>query len=301
MKTHRQNLGGTFTALVTPMNRDGSVDFGALDKLVDWQIDAGIEGLVPCGTTGESATMDAQERASVIERVIARANTRAGNRVTVIAGAGSNDTRAAIEHQRRAKDVGASYSLVATPYYNKPTPEGLYRHYSALREAVDLPIVIYNVPGRTACDMKPATVSRLSSIDGIVAIKEATGDLDRVAAIRKSTPADFAILSGDDPSACALAFMGGDGVISVSSNVVPKQMSEMMRYALQGKVSEARAEHNRLRPLFEALFWESNPIPVKAALVLQKRLQENYRLPLCEMNAELRTKLAEVLKVGGWL
>ncbi|MEE8408503.1 MAG: 4-hydroxy-tetrahydrodipicolinate synthase [Myxococcota bacterium] len=297
MTIGRKELRGVFTALVTPMNRDGSIDTGALDALVDGQLEAGVDGLVPCGTTGESATMNAEERQRVIARVVNRVN----NRVPVVAGAGSNNTAGAIEHQKRAKETGAPVTLVATPYYNKPTPEGLYRHYSALLEAVDIPILLYNVPGRTACDMKPETVERIAKLGGIVGIKEATADLDRVAAIRAVTPESFAILSGDDGTACAFVLLGGDGVISVASNAAPKEMVSMVHAALDGRVDATRKEHDRMRPLFEALFFEANPIPVKAALAMQKRIQEAYRLPLCEMATDTRARLETVLRCGGWL
>lgn len=297
MPSPTETLRGTFTALVTPMNADGSIDFAALEDLVDWQIAEGVEGLVPCGTTGESATLTAEERALVIARVA----KRAGDRVVVIGGAGANSTAVAIEHQKRLLDTGAAYALVVTPYYNKPTPEGLFRHYAALVEAVDIPIVLYNVPGRTGCDMKPETVARLAELDGIVAIKEATGDIDRVAAIRAQTKDTFAILSGDDPTACPFALLGGDGVISVASDVAPRAMSTMMRAALAGEVDSALHLHRDLRPLFHALFLESNPIPVKAALAMQKRIGEHYRLPLCQMGAAARQELREVLAAGEWL
>ncbi len=293
----KSKLRGVFTALVTPMNRDGSVDTGALDHLVDAQIEGGIGGLVPCGTTGESATLSALEREEVITRVVKRAN----GRVPVVAGAGANATAVAIEHQKRAAGTGADCALVATPYYNKPTPEGLYRHYAALLEAVDFPIVLYNVPGRTACDMKPATVGRVAELHGVVGIKEATADLDRVAAIRALTGDDFVLLSGDDGTTCPFVLLGGDGVISVASNVAPGDMVTMVRAALNGEVAEARAAHGRMRPLFEALFFESNPIPVKAALAMAGRIQEHYRLPLCEMGAGSRSRLETVLTAGGWL
>lgn len=295
--SHRDTLRGTWTAIVTPMNKDGSVDFEALDALVDWQIEQGIDGLVPCGTTGESVTMTADERQHVITRVV----QRSAGRVPVIAGAGANATAVAIEHQKRAHDTGAPYVLVATPYYNKPTPEGLYRHYAALLEAVEIPIVLYNVPGRTGCDMKPETVARVAELKGVAGIKEATADLDRVAAIRDATPPGFAIISGDDVTACPFVWLGGDGVISVASNVAPKDMATMIRTALQGEVAHARDLHNKLRPLFHGLFWESNPIPVKAALAMQKRIQEHYRLPLCPMSAKPRSQLETVLRLGGWL
>jgi 4-hydroxy-tetrahydrodipicolinate synthase len=290
-------LRGTFTALVTPMNRDGSLDLGALDALVDAQVKAGIDGLVPCGTTGEAVTLSAEERETVITRVV----RRAGAKVTVIAGAGGNATSTAIEAQKRAKGTGAAAALVVTPYYNKPTPEGLYRHYAAIAEAVEFPTVLYNVPGRTGCDMKPDTVARVSSLPGVVAIKEATGDLDRVAAIREKTKKELVLLSGDDGTACPFALLGGDGVISVASNVAPTEMVAMIHAAMDGKVTPARAQHALLRPLFVALFLEANPIPVKAALAMMGMIQESYRLPLCEMSADLRLKLQGALRDGGWL
>lgn len=290
-------LRGVFTALVTPMNQDGSLDLGALDALIDTQLAAGINGLVPCGTTGESATLSNDERVKVITRVSKRVN----GRVPVIAGAGANCTATAIEHLKRTKDTGALCALVVTPYYNKPTAEGLYRHYSALLEAVDFPIMVYNVPGRTGCDLKPASVARLSGLHGIIGIKEATGDLDRVAAIREMTSSDFSILSGDDGTACPFSWLGGDGVISVASNVVPQEMVAMISAALAGDVPKAREQHIRLRGLFEALFFESNPIPVKAALHMQTHIQAAYRLPLCEMSHEPRARLEAVLRKGGWL
>jgi 4-hydroxy-tetrahydrodipicolinate synthase len=279
------------------MNRGGSVDTGALDALVDAQIEGGVDGLVPCGTTGESATLSATEREEVITRVVKRAN----GRVSVVAGAGTNATAAAIEHQKRAAGTGAQCALVVTPYYNKPSPEGLFRHYAALLEAVDFPILLYNVPGRTGCDMLPDTVARLAELPGIIGIKEASAQLDRVAAIRARTRDDFLLLSGDDGTACPFLFLGGDGVISVASNVAPRDMKAMVRAALDGEVAEARSTHNRLRPLFEALFYEANPIPVKAALAMAGRIQEAYRLPLCEMGRESRSRLEEALRRGGWL
>jgi 4-hydroxy-tetrahydrodipicolinate synthase len=279
------------------MNRDGSVDTGALDALVDAQIEGGVDGLVPCGTTGESATLSATEREEVITRVVKRAN----GRIAVVAGAGTNATAAAIEHQKRAAGTGAQCALVVTPYYNKPSPEGLYRHYASLLEAVDFPILLYNVPGRTGCDMQPDTVARVAELPGIIGIKEASADLDRVAAIRARTRDDFLLLSGDDGTACPFLLLGGDGLISVTSNVAPRDMKTMVSAALDGEVAEARTTHNRLRPLFAALFYEANPIPVKAALAMAGRIQEAYRLPLCEMGREARGRLEEVLRRGGWL
>ena len=292
-----KKLCGTFTALVTPMNRDGSLDLGALDALVDAQLQADIDGLVPCGTTGEAVTLTPQEREQVVTRVVKRVAAKA----TVIAGAGANSTATAIEAQKRAASTGADGALVVTPYYNKPSPEGLYRHYAAITEAVDFPTVLYNVPSRTGCDMKPDTVARVSKLPGVVGIKEATGDIDRVAAIRDKTAKSFVLLSGDDATACPFVLLGGDGVISVASNVAPSEMKAMIRAAAEGKVAPARAQHDRLRALFVALFLEANPIPVKAALHLLGRLEESYRLPLCGMSKEPRARLETVLREGGWL
>lgn len=290
-------LRGVFTALVTPMNRDGSVDFAALDALVDHQLAGGINGLVPCGTTGEAATMSNDEREKVIGAVVKRAN----GRVPVVAGTGTQGTATTIEAQQRAKDLGATHGLVVTPFYNKPTPEGLYRHYAKVADSVDLPVVIYNVPSRTGCDIKPDTVARLAKVPGIVGIKEATGDLDRVPALRASISTRFGVLSGDDATACAFTLMGGDGVISVASNVVPSEMVAMTIAARQGDAKTAREAHNRLRNLMAALFLESNPIPVKAAVAMQGRIQECYRLPLCEMQAGTRSALEGALRAGRWI
>lgn len=290
-------LRGTFTALVSPMNKDGSLDLVALQALVDWQIKSGIDGLVPCGTTGEAATMTSDERLEVISCVVKQVN----GRVPVLGGTGANGTQATIENQRRAKETGIDFGLVVTPYYNKPSPEGLYRHYAAVAEATDLPIVLYNVPGRTGCDMLPETVARVAKLPTVVGIKEATADLLRVATIRKAAGPQFAILSGDDFTACPFALLGGDGLISVSTNVAPKDISKMIEAALAGRAADARALHDRLQDLFSAMFYESNPIPVKAAVALAGRIQEVYRLPLCEMGEANKAKLKAVLRAGEWI
>nr|ADI22032.1 dihydrodipicolinate synthase/N-acetylneuraminate lyase [uncultured myxobacterium HF0200_05J13] len=297
MMSSQAQLNGVLTALVTPMNADGSVDFGALDALVDSQIEAGIDGLVPCGTTGESATMTAEEREQVIAHVVKRAN----GECTIVAGAGSNSTAVAIEHQKRAAGTGADYALVVTPYYNKPTPTGLYKHYEALLGAADIPIILYNVPGRTGCDMLPETVINIAQMDGIVSVKEATADLDRVSAIRAGVSEEFKILSGDDETTCPFVLLGGDGVISVTSNFAPAQMVAMVHAARARDVETARRQHETLRPLFEVLFIESNPIPVKTALAMAGQLEENFRLPLCAISAPAREELTRVLKQGSWL
>jgi len=290
-------LRGVFTALVTPMNKDGSVDFGALDALVDAQLAGGIKGLVPCGTTGEATTLNGAERAQVISRVA----KRAAGRVPVVAGTGSNSTAETIEHQKRAKDAGATHALVVTPYYNKPTPEGLFRHYTAVAESTDLPIIVYNVPGRTGCDIKPDTLARVASIPRVVGVKEASADLDRVTLIRRSAPPGFALMSGDDATCCPFVLLGGDGVISVSSNLLPAEMVAMITAALEGKLEKARDAHHALRDINLGLFVESNPIPIKAAMAMKGMIKENYRLPLCEIQPDNRKKLEAVLKAGNWL
>ena len=287
---------GAFTALVTPMNADNSVDFEAVKALATWQISEGIAGLVPCGTTGESATMSADERQKVIQAVVEVAQ----GKVPVIAGAGGNNTRNAIEHQKRARDAGADATLVVTPYYNKPTPEGLYRHYEAIADAVDIPMIAYNVPGRTGCDMLPETYHRLLNIPAIVGIKEATGDITRLSALLRGTRST-SLLSGDDPTSCPFLLLGGTGVISVTSNFLPKPFSEMVSAAMQGNTEKARKIHHELAPLFAGLFIESNPIPVKAALSMTKKIENNLRLPLVPMHKENQLQLKRILENGGWL
>ena len=290
-------LRGTLTALVTPMNRDGTLDAGALDVLVDLQLSAGINGVVPCGTTGESATLTTAERDTVLSRVV----KRVAGRVPVVAGTGSNNTASTLDNQRRAKDLGATHGLVVTPYYNRPSPEGLFRHYTAIAEGVDLPIIAYNVPSRTGGDLKPDILTRIARIPGVQGIKEASGDVTRVSAMRAATEPNFTLLSGDDVTTCPFILLGGDGVISVASNLVPREMCELVNAALAGQVADARRRHNAMRELFAALFIESNPIPVKAAMAMQGRLQEAYRLPLCELRPAHREQLQTVLRHGGWL
>ena len=290
-------LRGTFTALVTPMNRDGSIDFGALEALVDAQLAGGITGLVPCGTTGEACTLTGPERAQVISRVA----KRVAGRVPVIAGTGTNNTAESIEHHKRAQQAGATHALVVTPYYNKPSPEGLYRHHAALAEAVDLPIILYNIPGRTGSDMKPDLLTRIAGLPAVVGVKEASGDLDRVQAIRRTTRPGFSILSGDDSNVVSLVLLGGDGVISVLSNLLPAEMVAMVQAALDGRVDKAREWHYKLRDVMAAMFIESNPVPVKAAMARRSMLKDHYRLPLCEMQPENRKQLERVLTAGGWI
>jgi 4-hydroxy-tetrahydrodipicolinate synthase len=273
----------------------GAVDWGALDRLVEVQIDQGISGLCACGTTAEAATLDEAERDAVILRVVKAAR----GRVPVLAGTGHNSTRMTIAAQQRAQALGADFGLVVTPYYNKPTPQGLLAHYEAVAQASTLPIIMYNVPSRTGCDMQADIIAQLSQMPQIQGIKEATGQLSRLDGLRAHVDSSFALLSGDDASSCAFVLMGGDGAISVASNVVPKAMSTLMTEARQGNAQAARDQHDALVALFDILFVESNPIVVKAAMALQKQLTEAFRLPLCGMQAANRNKLEAVMQRMG--
>jgi 4-hydroxy-tetrahydrodipicolinate synthase len=281
---------GVITALVTPL-RNGGLDEEALRKLVDEQIAAGIDGLVPVGTTGESPTLDHEEHLRVIKIVVEQARKR----VPVIAGTGGNSTREAIELSREAKSLGADGMLQVTPYYNKPTQDGLYRHFKAIVEAAPLPTVLYNVPGRTACDLLPDTVARLCEIPQIVAIKEATGNLQRASQILTKVGDRLIVLSGDDATAFPLFAVGARGVISVVSNVAPAEFSAMWDAFAAGKWIEARNLHNRLFPLLEGLFVETNPIPVKAALAMMGRIADEIRPPLYPLAGANREKVRKIL------
>lgn len=267
-------ISGSIVALVTPMHPNGDVDFARLGELIDWHIAEGTNGIVPVGTTGESATVSIEEHCQIVSFTV----DAVGGRVPVIAGTGGNATAEAIELTAAAKEAGADACLLVTPYYNKPTQEGLFRHYQAIANAVDLPQVLYNVPGRTACDMLPETVARLSALDLVVAIKEATGDLDRAAAIRDLC--DLPILSGDDATSCDLMLSGGVGTISVTANIAPGALSKMAKAAIAGDTQLARSLDEPLRGLHDKLFLESNPIPVKWALMQLGRIDSGIRLPL---------------------
>lgn len=285
-------FSGSIVALITPMSSAGEVDFSALDGLIDRHIEAGTHGIVPVGTTGESATLGVDEHLSVIEHVIKRVD----GRVPVIAGTGANATAEAIELTREAKARGADGCLLVTPYYNKPTQEGLFRHYVAIAESVDVPQVLYNVPGRTGCDMLPETIARLASIPQIVGVKEASGDVSRVSAIRNASPDDFAILSGEDACTCEMLKLGARGVISVTANVAPALMSRFCTAFLEGDLEEAESIDARLQPLHAMLFVESNPIPVKWALHQLGLVDVGIRLPLTPLSEEHRAPLAKLLK-----
>lgn len=289
-------LRGTFTALVTPFNADGSVDFGALDALVDFQRAGGISGLVPCGTTGEAATLTENERFAVISAVAKKAAN-----LPIIAGTGTHNTAQSVDYHRKAADHGATHSLAVTPYYNKPTSSGLIAHYTAMADAAPLPLMLYNVPARTGCDMALEVVIELARHPNIVAVKEATGLMDRVTRLRRSVPEDFAILSGDDPTAALLGLLGGDGLVSVSSNFAPAEIGQLITAALDGAVSEVQRLQDMLLVLFDAFFIESNPIPVKAALAMKGLVHERYRLPLTPMAPANRETLAIILRENRWL
>ena len=269
-------IQGSIVALVTPMEEDGALDAGSLRALVDFHIAQGTDAIVAVGTTGESATLDDAEHCEVIRLVV----EQAAGRVPVIAGTGANATSEAIHLTRHAKELGADACLLVTPYYNKPTQEGLYRHYRAVAEAVDIPQILYNVPGRTGCDLLPETVARLAPVPGIVGVKEATVDLERLRRIRESCGPDFALYSGDDATACAFCLQGGHGVISVTANVAPRLMHDMIAAALAGDAARAGELDARLEALHRDLFVESNPIPVKWAVHEMGLIKTGIRLPL---------------------
>ncbi|GAB4363072.1 MAG: 4-hydroxy-tetrahydrodipicolinate synthase [Deltaproteobacteria bacterium] len=281
---------GAIVATVTPF-RNGKLDVAALKKLVKHQIESGTDGIVPCGTTGESATLSFDEHERVIDTVI----QAAGGKVPVIAGTGSNNTKEAVRLTRYAKKAGADGALVITPYYNKPTQEGLYRHFREVAESADIPLILYNVPGRTGVNMTAATVARLAEHPRIAGVKEASGNLTQVCDILRSTPREFCVLSGDDFLFFPMMALGAKGVISVASNVAPRAMAELYDTYVIGEVSRAREIHYRLWPLFHACFLETNPIPAKTALAMMGRIREEFRLPLCPMGEANRKALETVL------
>ncbi|CAG0973372.1 4-hydroxy-tetrahydrodipicolinate synthase [Myxococcaceae bacterium] len=287
---------GVFTALVTPF-RDDSVDERALEALVERQIGAGIDGLVPCGSTGEAATLSHAEHRRVVEVVVAAAR----GRVPVLAGTGSNSTREAIELTRHAKEAGADGALLISPYYNKPTQEGIVAHYAAIARETAFPLVVYNIPGRTSSNVLPATIARLAEIEQVVGVKESSGNLDQMAHVIASVPESFTVLSGDDSLTLPLLSIGGQGVISTTSNVAPSEMVSLVRAFRAGDAGRARDVHHRLLPLFDALFVETNPIPVKAALAMLGLCRDEMRLPLTGLSAPNRERLAVVLKDLGLL
>lgn len=287
---------GVYTALITPFKNE-KVDEAALRALVEHQIEAGIAGLVPCGSTGESATLSADEHNEVIDIVI----SAAAGRVPVIAGTGSNNTREAIGFTQHAKDAGAAGALLLSPYYNKPTQAGLVEHFEAIANATQLPLVLYNIPGRTASNVAPETIARLAEHEFIVGIKEACGDLDQIAHLISLCPSDFTVVSGDDTLLLPILAVGGKGGIAVTSNIAPKKMLELYSTFQAGDVTRAREIHYELWPVFNALFCETNPIPVKAALALMGLVQDEIRLPLTQITQPNRDRLQAVLKEAGIL
>jgi len=286
---------GTYTAVVTPFRADGSLDEERLRGLVDFQLEGKVEGIVPCGTTGEGATMTPEEQA----RVVAVVKERAGGRGAVIAGAGGNSTTAVIELAKRHRAAGADAILSVVPYYNKPSQAGMVAHFTAVADALDCPVVLYNVPGRTSANMRAETTLRLAEHPNIAAVKEASGDLVQVAEILRDRPEGFRVLSGEDNLTLPLVALGGDGVISVVSNEVPGEMSEMVRAALGGDLDRARKLHYRLLGLMNANFCETNPQPVKAAMAMMGRLEENLRLPLVPLSEAQRPGLRRHLAALG--
>lgn len=288
-------IQGSIVALVTPMDSQGAVDFDSLARLIEFHIEQGTDSLVAVGTTGESATLSESEHCQVIKFVI----EKVAKRIPVIAGTGSNSTSEAINLTQKAKELGADACLIVTPYYNKPTQEGLYLHHKAIAEAVDIPQILYNVPGRTACDMLPETVGRLAKIKNIVGIKEATGDLSRVTKIRELTSPDFALYTGDDASSCEFCLLGGNGTITVSGNVAPRLVHDMITAAIAGNAENARQIDQKLTSLHRDLFIEANPIPVKWAIVEMGLMQKGIRLPLTWLTPENEESVRTAMRQAG--
>ncbi|MDD4886606.1 MAG: 4-hydroxy-tetrahydrodipicolinate synthase [Thiomonas sp.] len=288
-------IRGSIVALVTPMHSDGSVDYPALRKLVDWHIEQGTQCISPVGTTGESPTIPVDEHIEIVRVVV----EQAAGRVPVMAGAGANSTREAIELTRHCKAVGADCVLSVVPYYNKPTQEGMVAHFSAIAEAVDIPVVLYNVPGRTVADMSVDTALRLAQVPGIIGIKEATGNIDRAAQLIKRAPESFSIYSGDDPTAVALMLLGGHGNISVSANVAPRHMHDLCAAAMAGNAALASKLHFALIELNQMLFSDPNPIPAKEALRLMGRIGPGLRLPLTPLQAAHHAPLRAAMHALG--
>lgn len=283
-------FSGSMVAIVTPFH-NGVVDEEKLRQLVKFQINKGTSAIVPCGTTGESATLTHEEHNQVVSIIV----DAVGKKVPVIAGTGSNSTKEAIQLTRRAREVGADAALLITPYYNKPTQEGLFEHYKAVAETVDIPLVLYNVPGRTSVNMLPQTVERLAQFDNIVGIKEASGSLSQVTEILQRCKDAITVLSGDDALTLPILAVGGKGVISVAANIIPGRMAELANLCLQGEWPKAKDLNLILCPLFRALFYETNPIPVKTALFLMGMIRDEFRLPLCAMSEWNLSKFKEML------
>ncbi|MBD3274372.1 MAG: 4-hydroxy-tetrahydrodipicolinate synthase [Candidatus Marinimicrobia bacterium] len=291
----QKTFTGTGVALVTPFTIDEKIDIPAVKSLVEWQIESGVDMLVPAGTTGEAATLSRDEFQQLIETVIEVAD----GRVPVIAGTGTNNTRKVIEMSQFAQELGADGALVVSPYYNKPTQAGLYEHYRAIAGSIDIPVVLYNVPGRTGGNIAAETTLRLAEIKNIVAVKEASGNFSQISNILKHMPDDFSVLSGDDADALPIIALGGDGCISVVANQMPKEFVLLVNSAIEDNMVKAREMHETLLPLMEANFSETNPLPVKAVLAAMGKIKEIYRLPLVPMQDDTKKELLEIAKSMG--
>ncbi len=285
-------LKGSLVALITPMNADGSVNYGELRTLIDWHIENGTDGIVAVGTTGESATLPAEEHLAVVEATVKHVNKR----VPVIAGTGANSTEEAIELSKAAERLGADYTLSVVPYYNKPSQEGIYRHFKAIAEATAIPMIIYNVPGRTVVDMNNETILRLAEIPNIVGVKEASGDIARETDLINRAPEGFAVYSGDDPTGMAFMLCGGDGVISVAANVAPKLFADMCREAIAGNIPAVRELNKKLIPVYDVMFCEPSPAAPKWALAQLGLCQPHVRLPIIELSSDGQDKVRSALK-----
>ena len=288
-------ITGSIVAIVTPMHDDGSLDLPRLRSLIDWHVESGTDGVVIVGTTGESPTVNVEEHCKLIRAAVEYAD----GRMPIIAGTGANSTAEAVELARFAKEAGAQAHLSVVPYYNKPTQEGLYRHFRTIAEAVDLPVILYNVPGRTACDLSNDTTLRLAEVPNIVGIKDATGDIGRALDLTLRAPKDFALYSGDDLTGLAFLLLGGHGVISVTSNVAPREMHEMCVAAANGDLATARAINGRLAGLHRHLFCEPNPIPTKWVLARMNRLGDGIRLPLTPLSENNSKTLLDAMRQAG--
>jgi len=290
-------IKGSIVAIVSPMREDGALDFDAYRRLIEWHVAEGTNAIVAVGTTGESPTVDPEEHGELIKVAVEAVR----GRIPIVAGTGGNSTREAIELTRHAKSVGAAATLQVVPYYNKPTQEGLYRHFRTIAETVDLPMIVYNVPSRTVADLANDTTLRLAAVPGIVGIKDATGDLARASDLLKRLPSNFAVYSGNDDSALALLLLGGHGIISVTANVAPKRVSEMCKAALAGDFARARELNNQLLPLHQKLFVEPNPIAVKWALAKMGRIPGGIRLPMTPLSASAEPVVLAAMNDAGLL
>ncbi|MBC7704530.1 MAG: 4-hydroxy-tetrahydrodipicolinate synthase [Rhodoferax sp.] len=288
-------IKGSIVAIVTPMHADGSLDYPGLQKLIDWHVAEGTDGIVIVGTTGESATVSVEEHCELIKFTVEHAK----GRIPIIAGTGGNSTAEAIKLTESAKQSGADAALVVVPYYNRPTQEGMYLHFKAIAEAVDLPIILYNVPGRTVADMANETVVRLAAIKNIVGIKDATGNIARGLELLRNVPSSFAVYSGDDPTAIALMLCGGAGNISVTANVAPRAMHDICKAAMSGNIAKAVEINNKVMPLHAKLFVEPNPVPVKWALAEMGMMPPGLRLPLAPLGAEFHDTVRGALREAG--